>query len=90
MIIPNLARDPQVQTQNTRIMLAKTFKLTWIRFAGLTLLASVGLLLASCAHDQPPLIADPATNRDSTMPWNQQEKWEQGGQAAELNTAGRR
>jgi hypothetical protein len=71
-------------------MLAKTSKPSWTRFVRFTLLASVGLLLASCANDPPPLIADPNGAHDSSLPWNQQQTWEQGGQAGEINTAGRR
>jgi len=73
-------------------MLIHISKSNRLRFAGFTLLASLGLLLLpSCASDQPPLIADPNGSRDSSLPWNQQQKWEQGGgQVGELNTAGRR
>lgn len=41
--------------------------------------AGAGSLLASCAtKEQPPLVDDPNGKRESTMPWNKQEKWEQG------------
>lgn len=37
-------------------------------------------LFASCASKEPPpLVADPAeSGRESTIPWNRQQKWEQG------------
>jgi hypothetical protein len=76
--------------QTLDFMLAQIFNSSWTRFTGFTVLASVGLLLASCVHDTPPLIADPNSARDSSLPWNQQQKWEQGGQAGEINTEGRR
>lgn len=46
--------------------------------------------LASCAKEQPPLIADPGNTRETALPWNEQQKWERDGSAAGLNTAGRR
>jgi hypothetical protein len=56
-----------------------------IRFqiAGLAVLAS--LALTSCASKDPaPLIADPSAQRETALPWNQQEKWEREGEAAAL------
>jgi hypothetical protein len=56
-----------------------------IRFqiAGLAMLAC--LALASCASKDPaPLIADPSAQRETALPWNQQEKWEREGEAAAL------
>ena len=40
--------------------------------------------LASCVTKQPPpLIADPhASNRETALPWNEQQKWEREGEAA--------
>ena len=79
-----------MQTEILDFMLAQISNPSWIKFSRCTLFASVGLLLASCANDPPPLIADPNGARDSSLPWNQQQKWEQGGQAGEINTEGRR
>jgi hypothetical protein len=56
-----------------------------IRFqiAGLAMLAS--LALTSCASKDPaPLIADPSDQRETALPWNQQQKWEREGEAAAL------
>jgi outer membrane biogenesis lipoprotein LolB len=46
----------------------------------LTLLTSALFLVASCATDKkaPPLVDDPAAKHDSAIPWNEQQKWEQG------------
>jgi hypothetical protein len=43
------------------------------------------LALTSCASKDPaPLIADPSAQRETALPWNQQEKWEREGEAAAL------
>ena len=46
------------------------------------LLAAGALTLASCAtKEKPPLIADPSTaGRESALPWNEQQSWENKGQ----------
>ena len=54
------------------------------------LLSSLAIALVSCAHEDPPLIADPASTRETSLPWNEQQKWERDGSAQGLNTAGRR
>lgn len=42
--------------------------------------------LASCAtKESPPLIADPASTRETALPWNEQQKWEREGEASALN-----
>ncbi len=47
------------------------------------LLAAGGL--ASCAtKEQPQLVGDPAGTRESTLPWNKQEKWENTGQLGSM------
>lgn len=56
----------------------------------IALLISFAIALASCAHEDPPLIADPASTRETALPWNEQQKWERDGSAQGLNTAGRR
>jgi hypothetical protein len=56
----------------------------------IALLCCVMIALASCAtKEPPPLIADPGA-RETSLPWNEQQKWERDGSAAGLNTAGRR
>jgi hypothetical protein len=41
--------------------------------------------LSSCAtHEKPPLISDGTNGRESTIPWNKQEKWESQGQFANM------
>ena len=51
------------------------------RAAHLLLLAAGAAALASCAtKEQPPLITDSASTRESQLPWNKQEKWESSGQ----------
>lgn len=43
-------------------------------------------LLPSCAtKPQPQLVADPDAARESTIPWNKQEKWESQGPYAGLS-----
>ena len=51
------------------------------------LLVLAGLsILVSCASDrsQVALVDDPAARGDSAIPWNKQEKWETGGQFANM------
>ena len=41
----------------------------------------VAAMLGACASKEPqPLIADESAGRESALPWNQQEKWENEGQ----------
>jgi len=61
-----------------------------IQITRIALLSSLAIALASCVHDDPPLIADPASTRETSLPWNEQQKWERDGSAQGLNTAGRR
>jgi hypothetical protein len=48
------------------------------------LLICAATALASCAKDQPPLIADPNGARETALPWNEQQKWEREGEAGAL------
>lgn len=59
-------------------MLAQIRNSTCLRLA----LAIVGAVsFASCAtRPEPQLVSDPSAQRESSMPWNQQEKWEGQGQ----------
>jgi len=53
----------------------------WYRIANCALLAGAVCALSSCATKQPaPLISDNPRGRESSIPWNQQEKWEGQGQ----------
>ncbi len=47
----------------------------------LVLLASLSLLVASCAtqKEPPSLVSDPQSKPESSLPWNKQEQWEVGG-----------
>ena len=50
----------------------------------MVLLATVALALSACAKEKPPLIADESAQRESVMPWNQQENWENKGQFGDM------
>jgi hypothetical protein len=42
--------------------------------------------LSSCAtKEQPPLVSDPTARTESSIPWNQQEHWENEGQLGPLS-----
>jgi hypothetical protein len=72
-------------------MLARIPDSACFKLIRIALLFCVATVLASCVTKQPPpLIADPGATRDSTLPWNEQQKWERDGSAAGLNTEGRR
>lgn len=72
-------------------MLARISDFTRFQFMRIALLFCVASAVASCAtKEPPPLIADPSAGRETTLPWNEQTKWERDGSAAGLNTAGRR
>jgi hypothetical protein len=73
-------------------MLARIPDPLCLKFNRIALLSYVAMTLASCATKEPPqLIADPGATRETALPWNEQQKWEVGGAAAEqLNTQGRR
>jgi hypothetical protein len=51
------------------------------------LLFALGMMLASCASQSESvrLVDDPDDHRDSTIPWNKQEKWEM---APDMNQLG--
>ena len=53
------------------------------RIAILALLSATAL--TSCAtKEQPALISDSSQTRDSSIPWDKQEKWESQGQFANM------
>jgi hypothetical protein len=50
------------------------------------LLLAAGTMLVSCAtqKEHVALVNDPDAKPESQMPWNKQEKWETGGQFANM------
>lgn len=62
--------------------------------AKLSFLIAAACVLASCAtKEQPQLVGDPSSTRESSLPWNKQEKWEGtgqlGGMAERMGQGGR-
>jgi hypothetical protein len=55
------------------------------KIAAILLLAAASILV-SCASqkDQVTLVKDPDAKPEGAMPWNKQEKWETGGQFANM------
>ena len=51
------------------------------------LVTTIALAVAACAKEKPPLIADDAAQRESAIPWNEQQKWEQEGQFGGMGNA---
>jgi len=70
-------------------MLAIIRSRTCLEIARLAVLACFAAALSSCATKETALITDPNDKRETALPWNQQQKWEQEGGAAAL-TQGRR
>jgi hypothetical protein len=67
-------------------MLATILSRIHFRVVGLMMLVCLAAGLASCAtKESPPLIADPASTRETALPWNEQQKWEREGEASALN-----
>lgn len=54
----------------------------WQRATHVAAVALIGGALASCAtkKETVQLVSDPAAGPESSLPWNQQEKWEGQGQ----------
>ncbi|MDQ6622678.1 MAG: hypothetical protein M3Y86_04230 [Verrucomicrobiota bacterium] len=66
-------------------MLARISDSVFARAICFALLASVALLTSSCATKAPPpLVSDGVTGRESSLPWNAQQKWENTGQLGAL------
>jgi hypothetical protein len=62
-----------------------------VKLIRIALLFCAATALASCAtKEPPPLIADPGHTSETSLPWNEQQKWERDGSASGMNTAGRR
>ncbi len=47
---------------------------------------ALGATFVSCAStkEPAPLVSDPSGGRESAIPWNKQEKWEQQGQLSQF------
>ncbi len=64
------------------------------RATNLLLLGLAVLLLSSCATKQEPQLVSTGAERESSLPWNKQERWEGTGQfgsmAEQLEGGGRR
>jgi hypothetical protein len=55
------------------------------RIAGFFLLTAAAALVSCATHKDPPrLVDDPDERRESSLPWTQQEKWEQAGELSNL------
>ncbi len=62
-------------------MLAPVRSSSFRRATSLALLTSAAFAFGSCATKQEPqLVSDGITGRESSLPWNKQEKWENTGQ----------
>jgi hypothetical protein len=48
-------------------------------------LGSAAIALVSCATKETALIDDPNARKETSLPWNEQQKWEREGEAAALN-----
>ena len=67
-------------------MLATIRNRTHLKIAALALLTTLGLSLSSCATKKDTaLIRDPNDKKETSLPWNEQQKWEREGEAAALN-----
>lgn len=55
-------------------------KICWVLFTG------AALMLTSCATQKAPprLVDDPDAKQESNIPWNKQEKWEQGQEMSQM------
>jgi hypothetical protein len=61
-------------------MLAQIRNSRCFRVINLALLVTAGLSLASCATKQEPQLVSTGGQRESALPWNKQERWENTGQ----------
>lgn len=66
-------------------MLARVRKSFPRRLRASVLLACAALAFTSCATKREPvLVSDGTDGRESALPWNQQQKWENAGQFGQL------
>jgi hypothetical protein len=64
-------------TRNSRIS---------VKFVALTLLTALAFGFSSCANNkETAFLSDPNDKKETALPWNEQQKWEREGEAAELN-----
>ena len=61
-------------------MLARIRNSPFFRATNLVLLLGAACALASCATKQEPQLVSDGSDRESALPWNKQEKWENTGQ----------
>ncbi len=61
-------------------MLARIRNSSLFRTANILLLAGAAFAVTSCATKQEPQLVSTGADRESTLPWNKQEKWENSGQ----------
>jgi hypothetical protein len=56
------------------------------KISALLLIAGTSMLMLGCASqkDRVTLVNDPDAKPEGQMPWNKQEKWETGGQFANM------
>jgi hypothetical protein len=67
-------------------MLARTPNSLFVRSLQVAFFAAAATVMASCAtKEKPPLIADPSNASESSLPWNEQQSWEQTGQLGALS-----
>jgi len=56
-----------------------------LKFALLALLALSGAFTSCATKKDTALINDPTDMKETSLPWNEQQKWEREGEAAALN-----
>lgn len=61
-------------------MLARIHNSPLLRLTSLALLLCGAATLTSCATKQEPQLVSTGAERESSLPWNKQEKWENSGQ----------
>ena len=72
-------------------MLARLRNSPLLRAVNLGLVLGAASLFASCATKQEPELVSSGSSRESSLPWNKQEKWESQGQFGGLaESQGRR
>jgi Flp pilus assembly protein TadD len=61
-------------------MLAQIRNSRYFRAINLALLVGAAFSLAACATKEQPQLVSTGADRESALPWNKQEKWENTGQ----------
>ena len=57
----------------------------YLKFALLGLLALAGTFTSCATKKDTAFIHDPSDKKETSLPWNEQQKWEREGEAAALN-----